>query len=103
MIHEIHHRGTWFIRGEDDRRYYGELDFDPTNGVELRLMALEPDIKHRFVPIILGTASQDITLEGCALKSWETNAGIRTTIFSARRVFIGAHFNSQEEITFERV
>jgi hypothetical protein len=106
--------GQWWLPETPDRRVYGTLQYSQANGIiidvmdRLREPNLSPGVKtsdslfNRF-KIVLG---QSDTLEPCTLlDSFETSGslsplGAGRARLRAHRLYIGAHFKTEDEIQF---
>lgn len=108
--------GQWWLPETPDRRVYGTLQYSQANGITIDVMdrLREPDLTpgvktsdsllNKF-EIVLG---QSDTLEPCTvLDSFETSGslspfGAGRSRLRAHRLYIGAHFTTEDEIQFSR-
>jgi len=108
MIEEFEYKGIWWLPDKPERQISGTLRFTPAEGANLELIgsfrSIE-DINTIFAPgIILGESSngKSITLNECI----ETNRtfsfpGSQTSSFYANKIFVGVHFQKEEDIQFK--
>ncbi len=99
--------GIWWLPENENKKVSGTLKFDPVEGASLELIGSfkEPkDLAKVLEPnIILGVGSKKIiTLYRC----YETNTnlsvpGLMNSSFIADFIFLGHHFNKEEDVVFE--
>ena len=108
MIEDFEYKGIWWLPDKPERRISGTLRFTPAEGANLGLIGSFrsfEDINTTFAPrIILGESSngKSITLNECI----ETDVsisfpGFQTSSFYANKIFVGAHFQKEEDIQFK--
>jgi len=110
MIEEFEYKGIWWLPDKPERQISGTLRFTPAEGANLELIgsfrSIE-DINKIFAPgIILGESSngKSITLNECT----ETDVsisfpGFQTSSFYANKIFVGGHFQKEEDIRFKKL
>jgi hypothetical protein len=110
MIEKFERRGKWWLPAQEDDRIDGTLTYSPADGAILELAgafgALPGLLASGSFPaprIILGTTASGeyITLLNCAQKRWHTAGTYLTSSYRVEVVFVGAHFQSHDEIEFE--
>jgi hypothetical protein len=114
MIEEISYEGIWWLPAKPEDQITGTLRFNQDKGANLDLIGSFVD---HFEPgpitgkafeadIILGKSAngKDITLYRCFETHSKTSfPGMTTSSLFAHAVFIGAHFDDAEKITFNRL
>jgi hypothetical protein len=110
MIEKFEYKGIWWIPNKSNEQISGTLRFTPDEGAILDLIGSFKDIKdmNRMLNpnIILGISSngKNITLHKCfETKSNVSFPGLLTSSFYANVVFVGAHFQKNEDIKFKKL
>ena len=110
MMEEFEYKGRWWLPAKKDSQIDGTLTYSPTDGAILELSGAFGDLSRLLVSgqlsaprIILGTTAsgQDVTLLNCAQKRRHTGGAYPTSSYRVNVVFVGAHFESHDEIDFE--
>lgn len=101
--------GEWWLPNDPGKQIPGVLTYSPDEGIILELMGSFKDIRNieKFLEleIIIGISKngEDITLYKCSeISSSYTAAGL-STLFRVNRVFVGAHFQREDDIKFKSV
>jgi len=100
------HFGLWWLPDDDSRTVGGIIRFDPSNGITLRVAGLidglEPFSMSEMIPIILGRTEngKTITLYQCENVSIRDGIGINARTYRARAAFVGAWFETEDDIRF---
>jgi hypothetical protein len=110
MIEEFEYKGIWWLPNKHKEQISGTLSFTPYEGAILDLIGSFKDIKDMnkmLEPkIILGISSngKNITLHKCfETKSNLSVPGLLTSSFYANVVFVGTHFQKNDDIKFKKL
>ncbi|HUT98409.1 MAG TPA: HEPN domain-containing protein [bacterium] len=97
-------KGSWWLPGNPDRRFYGTLNFDNTSGCYLEIVgSLSTE---DIVEIILGysTSGDEVTLyNSIRTQSTWSFPGTSTEKYISNILFLGTHFKQKEDITFKEI
>ncbi|MBN2424490.1 MAG: hypothetical protein JXR46_02840 [Calditrichaceae bacterium] len=118
---EKQYLGVWWLPDSPENKVGGLLNFYKNKEITLELVGTFSSLfnykkgkttyistKREIVkyPIILGYLSgenQKITLYECWPKKYSINSGLSTEHLNPSVVFLGAHFNSLDEISFKKI
>lgn len=112
---EFRYTGKWWLSSNPAIQIPGTLRFSQDDGAILELdgsFAEGPEINGICNPAIVNGISSDgkaITLHRCLGKHWTRSndfvhgRAFETTTLHAHNVFVGVHFNSEEEIKFNHL
>jgi len=111
LIEKSEYQGYWWLPDKPEKKVLGTLKFDPDEGANLDLLGSfkgDEDFGRMLDPeLILGLSAKGklITLQDCVeTKSNITlGAGFATSSFHASVVFVGANFQSPDDVGFERL
>lgn len=111
MVEEFEYKGQWYLPEKPEKSIFGTLRFTPTEGAILDLMGSFRGSSFSFgrmlqPEIILGFSSNGklITLYKCfETKLSMSSPGLPTSSFYANVVFVGATFQSKDDIKFKRM
>ncbi|MGH7405357.1 MAG: hypothetical protein ACREJA_05715 [Candidatus Methylomirabilales bacterium] len=106
-VEEFDCSGFWWFPRSGGDRLAGRLSFTRSDGLRLSLIGpanlSSPPSELRRLPLILGITdrNEEITLAQCTeVHRSTTTSGICTQEFIAEVGFIGAHFDSPEQLRF---
>ncbi|MDY7019282.1 MAG: hypothetical protein SU899_04340 [Chloroflexota bacterium] len=113
MNKEFEYTGEWWLPSNRDKRIAGRLRFNQNEGAVLELDGCFTDnqyIGELFNPVIVNGVSStgsNITLHRCFGKSLHRYGcgypGVSTSELYAHEVFVGVHFEEQEDIKFKHL
>ncbi|WP_039764939.1 HEPN domain-containing protein [Caldicellulosiruptor sp. F32] len=110
MIEKFEYKGIWWLPNKPNKQVSGTLTFTPEKGAILELIGSFKDLKDMdkmlSPDIILGVSSsgKDITLYRCFETQSNLNLpSLSTSSFYANIVFVGAHFQKNENIRFRKL
>jgi len=110
MMDDFKHKGRWWLPADPDTQVEGTLTYSPADGPILALSGAFGDLRGLIGTqglssprLILGTTAsgQQITLLDCAQKHRSVGSGYPTSSYHVRAAFVGSHFQSYDDITFE--
>lgn len=109
-MESFEHNGFWWLPETPKNKYPGTLSFDPINGGHLELIQEldsfklfgkcdieEIDIIHGFVQ------KADVTLRGCYVIRRNHSLRLDETRMAVDYIYMGNHFNTVEDIAFEKL
>lgn len=112
-MEEFEYDGIWWLPERPEERISGVLKFHPAEGANLELtgsfedfrnsMVISLENPHSEVDIILGVASDGkiVTLYRCYGRRFHTSMpGVSSLSFTVGFVFVGHHFEKEEDIVF---
>jgi hypothetical protein len=108
MLEDLKHIGEWYLPNTD-KKVIGVLTYNSSRGIELELFGDLIDRKEFKTPttdIILGISNsgKKITLYDCFETNRTTNSfGKTTSKFVSQYLFIGNHFESEDELVFDSI
>lgn len=107
-MEEFEYAGIWWLPEDPDNTISGTLKFDPTRGSNLKLIGSfkeNKDFNTFLAPnIILGITSDGkrITLYKCRESGSQMGIpGFLSSFFVAQVIFVGHHFEREEDIVFD--
>jgi hypothetical protein len=107
-MEKFEYSGIWWLPENPERQASGTLEFNPKEGASLNLIGSFREIKDFNIfqqpKIILGLTSngKHITLYRCYEKSFNMNfPGFINSSFLVNFIFIGCHFEKEEDILFD--
>lgn len=107
---KFEYNGIWWLPENPEKQVSGTIYFDFKDGARLELIGSFAELKdlNAFLSpkIILGLTQKGkyITLYKCFEKNRDISfAGLINSIFSVKLVFIGCHFEKEEDILFEKL
>jgi hypothetical protein len=113
-MNSFEEEGIWWLPENPDNYFSGILKFDPVKGAKLELtgsfdedrvlgIPLETDDPNKS--IILGVISRkEVTLHKCyEFYSSSSSPGIQVSHFDVRTVYLGHHFEKEEDIKFNSI
>lgn len=110
MINKFEHEGYWWLPENEDNKICGILKYTPGENATLELMGsfegLQNIKKMSEIKLIHGFSSkgEEITLYRCYEKSTTISVpGFQTTLYLALMVFVGIHFEKEEDIKFKEL
>ena len=95
-----------YSRGEIYLKTIGQIEKSTNGGF---ISAMESATEQRIIPTILGITATDekVTLQKCVLThaahAIRSTGGMVSCQYHVQQMFIGKHFRSHEEVTFDRV
>ncbi|OGO37096.1 MAG: hypothetical protein A2W35_07115 [Chloroflexi bacterium RBG_16_57_11] len=108
MLDTFEISGHWWLPELPEKKYCGRLSFSQVEGGNLDLLGLPGGFENINDPqnpeIILGlsTKGKPVTLYRCHLRHFNISIpGMQTSTYLIRFIFIGVHFNSDDDITFK--
>jgi hypothetical protein len=108
MLEKIDYKGIWYLPEKSEIKVEGTLTFDPDGESILDLTGsfTETYSKIKNQKVILGftTKGKKITLIDCLeISRSESFPGMTTTCYLVTFIFEGAHFQTEDDIKFNRI
>jgi len=114
MIEEFEYTGEWWLPDNQDRKIPGRLRFNQSEGAILELdgcFTEDPKLTELFNPAIVNGMSntrKEITLHRCLERGRTvTSPFVEPTLYTsklyAHEVFVGVHFQREEDIKFNHL
>jgi len=105
------YQGYWWLPDKPEKGVPGTLKFDPDEGANLNLLGSFQEATDLWrmldLELILGRSAKGdpITLQDCGetKSNRKIGEGFTTSSFHARTVFVGEHFQSPDDVGFERL
>jgi hypothetical protein len=109
-MEEFEYQGYWWLPDEPEDKVPGTLKFDPIEGTTLNLLGVLEGLEGlQTAPqpaLILGMSSdgRSITLQDCSrIGATISFPGYPISTWTANRVLVGAHFDAEDDVGFERL
>jgi ApeA N-terminal domain 1 len=107
-MEQFEHTGYWWLPNEPNKKISGSLKYHPLDGIALELIGSFREFKDllsvREEHIILGVTSGGklVTLYKCfeSKASFSLDAGLSSSRFVAKVLFLGHHFEKPEDVVF---
>ena len=104
MVDDIEYEGQWWLPENETQKFHGKLTVSQGKGGKLCFRAFDSNmLKLSKTDIILGNSKdgKKITLYKCVLLNLSYSGSAQEYVFISTYVFVGALFNTTDQIAFK--